>query len=503
MQPCAYLLIPRLQSEAARGGFEVPPVIAGGLTSGRGSDLLFHPGRQGGEHSVAEWWDPLAGVQKARYAGVMVCARTGGAGAGSSSSNSGPVGASKEAIEPGGTLPSAAPPLSAPPRPRACVLSMRGMAAIPGRPWYCGVDATTTELPAGGGVIVTIRSPSKLRRMGLPTLLPTEAPKARRTSARVPAKRISTTTIFSDLASTVYPDSDGGPVALWHSDAARDAGEQGLTTEVLRSGLAVVGYVSLMDEEGDRLQLLVEPEDVPLLRRMLHRDTAGGCICCQATAVTGLGVTALLRRELPAVRRAVRPTQSHRESQPLAPRVWDGYSAPRASAAAAGARSGSEALAVFSCTGRGRASVFADADDDDAAACEAFLADNALNSEVPIVGAFCNGEIGPHVMGGYAGWAFSGCAPVGGGIGQGGSNGSGGACGGAGAGGTSYGSMHGEAAASAAAAAPASSSSPSGHTPGASGSTWGSGGGEQGVQLPPGSTPCCVQGWTSIYTMLG
>eukprot|EP00955_Chlamydomonas_euryale_P088096 364349-Chlamydomonas_euryale.AAC.13 len=38
------------------------------------------------------------------------------------------------------------------------------------------------------------------------------------------------------LASTVYPDSDGGPVALWHSDAARDAGEQGLTTEVLRSG---------------------------------------------------------------------------------------------------------------------------------------------------------------------------------------------------------------------------------------------------------------------------
>ena len=33
-----------------------------------------------------------------------------------------------------------------------------------------------------------------------------------------------------------------------------------------------------------------------------------------------------------------------------------------------------------------------------------------LSGEVPFIGAYCNGEIGPVVSGGYAGWALSGMA---------------------------------------------------------------------------------------------
>ena len=55
----------RLMSQAPT---DSPPVIVGGLSSGRGSDLLFHPGRfvKLAEEGQIAGWDPLADVQKSR-----------------------------------------------------------------------------------------------------------------------------------------------------------------------------------------------------------------------------------------------------------------------------------------------------------------------------------------------------------------------------------------------------------------------------------------------------
>lgn len=69
------------------------------------------------------------------------------------------------------------------------------------------------------------------------------------------------------------------------------------------------------------------------------------------------------------------------------------------------------AVAVFSCVGRGDG-VYAGGED---GGCEARAADEALGGRVPFVGAYLNGEIGPHVRNGYVGWAFAGCDGVAGG----------------------------------------------------------------------------------------
>ena len=71
----------------------------------------------------------------------------------------------------------------------------------------------------------------------------------------------------------------------------------------------------------------------------------------------------------------------------------------------AGARCGPAALAVFSCTGRGESVFVGPGVDADGGDCEARVIDEALAGEMPFIGAYCNGEIGPHVCCGYAGWS--------------------------------------------------------------------------------------------------
>ncbi len=90
--------------------------------------------------------------------------------------------------------------------------------------------------------------------------------------------------------------------------------------------------------------------------------------------------------------------------KPLA--KWDGRRLLQENAKAVGARSGPVALAVFSCTGRGKEVFKSDSSN------EAEMADAALGGELPFVGAYVNGEIGPKIRNHYVGWALAGQASV-------------------------------------------------------------------------------------------
>jgi hypothetical protein len=134
-----------------------------------------------------------------------------------------------------------------------------------------------------------------------------------------------------------------------------------------------------------------------------------------------------------------------------------------------------------------------------------------VRRQVPLIGAFCNGEIGPYVRAGYAGWAQAGCALpdptsqpcAGGGI----------AAAAAAAAATGDGGNAG----SSISLAPSSSESTvaSSAVLASGGGNGGGNGGERALLaaagggdshgdslLPPSLDACRMQGWTSMYAML-
>ncbi|KAG2432357.1 hypothetical protein HYH02_012931 [Chlamydomonas schloesseri] len=128
---------------------------------------------------------------------------------------------------------------------------------------------------------------------------------------------------------------------------------------------------------------------------------AGSVVCCQLADITPEGCRLHLRSELPVLRSVCSAYPLLPGGRPD-PRSWAGYDVARRAALAAGGRSGPVALCVFSCTGRGRA-IFGEANAEN----EARIADEVLQRGVPFLGGYMNGELGPYVRHGYAGWFFN------------------------------------------------------------------------------------------------
>ncbi|GIM15723.1 hypothetical protein Vretimale_18463 [Volvox reticuliferus] len=420
------------------------PVISGGVSSGRG-DLFFHPGRAGtaavvdtaapadarGEREGGEAgpssglcrgaatavlgdWDPA--VKGLHYVGLAVMASeaaapvsftnrppTSDAATASSCGGSGnPPGraeglGSRDALTPGSSAAGQMAPVEAqavtsePPQAavRACALAMRGCAGLDGQPVSAGV-AISREAPSwrdleessddeerdndeDGVAMVTVSG-------GVPSSLRSLAEQLRAGSARLHS----------------LPQ-----LAVWLAKRGDESIHSGLDVQVFRSGRLVIGPVepSLLLYNGT---MAFKTRDVVSLDAITENANApGAVVCCQLADITPRGCRLHLQAELPVLRSVCSPYPLLPGGR-LDPRSWEGYAVMRQAAMRVGARAGPVAMVVFSCTARGR-KLFGDA----SAECEARIADEVLHKEVPFVGAYCNGELGPHVRHEYAGWFFN------------------------------------------------------------------------------------------------
>ncbi|GLI61526.1 hypothetical protein VaNZ11_003907 [Volvox africanus] len=401
------------------------PVIAGGVSSGRG-DLFFHPGRSGaavdsaaptcarGEGKGAEArpsrgqsrgpaaavrgdWDPAA--KGLHFVGLAIMASKATAPVSSTYSAVGSSGSgtllggaaglgSRDARTPGSLAAGLKAVTSEPPQVRACALAMRGCAGLEGQPVFAGV-AITREAPSwrvlagssedeendneedGAAVLVTVSG-------GLSC------------SSRSLAEQLRA--VLSRTGSLPH-------LATWLARKGDDSIHSGLDVQVFRSGRVVMGPVesSLLLDNGI---VAFKTSDVMSLNAITEgAKDPGAVVCCQLADITPHGCRLHLQAELPVLR-SVCSSYPLLLGGRLEPCSWEGYAVMQQAAMRSGARAGPVAMVVFSCTGRGR-EIFGDTE------CEARIADQVLQKRVPFVGAYCNGELGPHVRHGYVGWSFN------------------------------------------------------------------------------------------------
>ncbi|KAL6759388.1 hypothetical protein V8C86DRAFT_2574598 [Haematococcus lacustris] len=184
-------------------------------------------------------------------------------------------------------------------------------------------------------------------------------------------------------------------LALWREDAVpQGLPEEGCTHHVLLSGKALV-----CEMLGRHLMVLVGKEDIGTLDTVMGQGE--GRVCAQFMTVTAAGCREHLATEVKSMKEAcgaLQATPGHHGSGP----GWEGYRLLREAALAAGARSAAVGAAVFSCNGRGR-SIFGAGSNQS----EALILDEVMTRELPFVGAYLAGELGPYIRHGYAGWAFT------------------------------------------------------------------------------------------------
>ncbi|KAG2502247.1 hypothetical protein HYH03_000733 [Edaphochlamys debaryana] len=395
------------------------PVIAGGVAST--TSLFFHPGRQApplppgaadpptgsaNPASALAWELPARGLH---YVGLAVmpggaqaparaAPRGEASGAGPSAAPAPASASAPAAAAPSG--PDAPPPAAA---VRACALALRGCGGLPDQPVFERV-AVAQELLGrprrGGGGAGAGSSDEEEEEAdeddedGPGAVLVT-------VSGGVCAKGSS---LMEELKAAVQATHSMPYLAVWTAPRGDPSITGGLSAEVFRSARVVLGQVDvqLVHMYG---QLGFRALPSPALEALCApAGLAGGglTVCAQLADITPEGCRQHLRAELPVLRSVCAAYDKPLPGGRPDPRRWEGYSVVRAGALAAGARAGPVALAVFSCTGRGRA-IFGEA----SAECEARIADEVLGRGTPFVGAFCNGELGPAVRAGYAGWAFN------------------------------------------------------------------------------------------------
>ncbi|KAG2439657.1 hypothetical protein HXX76_005007 [Chlamydomonas incerta] len=215
-----------------------------------------------------------------------------------------------------------------------------------------------------------------------------------------------------DQLRRVVADTHSLPyLALWRAGRGDRSISQGLDVQAFTGGRLVLGQV-----EPQLLALYgvvgFRTDDRPALDAICgaaaataaaagSAEAAGSVVCCQLADITPEGCRLHLRSELPVLRAVCSAYPLLPGGRPD-PRSWAGYDVARRAALAAGGRSGPVALCVFSCTGRGRA-IFGEANAEN----EARIADEVLQRGVPFLGGYMNGELGPYVRHGYAGWFFN------------------------------------------------------------------------------------------------
>ncbi|GAX78941.1 hypothetical protein CEUSTIGMA_g6381.t1 [Chlamydomonas eustigma] len=448
-------LIPWIMSKAPP---DQPPAVAGGLSSGRGSNLLFYPsaataippqkrrkslqitsdapiivqGRSSEGNAVrrnsqreeemhhpqhdtsemwtASGWDPLAGVQKARFVGLMICKAL------DAQPSDQPVDDGCMEISLQATVSQDVPHVKimdkaavipnrvSTPSPKAAIMSMRGAGPVPLASWWTGVRRLDRAFTPRGTHTMILPDISKFRRLGrgdvIKLMHQVESKEGNGTTSTTASTAEDEPDFLAEMQLLMERQWSDYMLGLWRCDATPDCMRTGLTAEVLRSGLAVVCNMQLIrlrdgSDDNAALMLQMDDEDVGTADKIFAKGSEQ--VCCQLMDVTPESIQALLGSQLPILHRHVSRDILTRKSEAIRP--WDGYSLLRKGAETSGVRCGPAAITVFSCNGRG-ASIFSDSHLN-----EAKITDTVFQKQVPFIGAYCGGEIGPRVRYGYVGWA--------------------------------------------------------------------------------------------------
>ena len=326
-----------------------PEIKARGMLTIAGGEasgeLHFHPGRQ----EVVDGWNPLNGTKQARYGGLIVLKKK-----------------DQQPLAP----------------PRSTVLATSGWGPISSAAIWGGFTKLEVQHLKDERFEAILVSPIQLSSI-----------RCLNGSQDGPTTASGFDFFYQTIQEANKCEHCGRPsVCLWSTG---DHPSSALSMrDAIRSGLGIIGGLPEALDAGIGIFDLSDSETI---KRII--DQGPDTLRYSLVWMTEEGVRGVLEADLVSAVESVtsKSNKLNKEILCIAAR----------NAREAKAKGGSPtAMCLFSCTGRGKNIIISE-NGESKGVSEAAIADSCCDGNVPIIGCFLNGEIGPKIQAGFMGWASS------------------------------------------------------------------------------------------------